>query len=337
MGKPAFELRNSPSLMLSQRIACSSFALALLGGDYREGRSNWMQLEPRLAALRMPSTPHAPVLKARAFRDAWHLRHRLQPANIEAMSRFEMAPSFLGRLSRIENVDGSDLRREEYVPTLLIAALGLEWMRPEPKASIQVVKRERALQVLRAVLTRWKPARDCRISLPAFEFAGLLEFLDHVYTLQGRSREAVAAAVKNNQTNLAAHVLRPSPLVTMRFPATDPYRAVDYLLRLALDEKPLRDPALLRWGFDLVSAVLATEALFLCDGGIPTSAPFTESVPKLCLVSPSCSSARWHPATYRARYAPWTSCRSSTRTSRRPAGSPSRLPSWWLGASSVTP
>jgi len=274
MGKPAFELRNSPSLMLAQRIACSSFALALLHGDYREGRSNWMQLEPRLAALKKPATPLGSFLKARAYRNAWHLHHRLQPANIEAMAEYDMAPSFLGRLARIENVDGSDLKRDEYVPTLLMAALSLEWMRPEPKASIQAVKRERSLQILRAVLTRWKPARDCRISLPAFEFAGLLEYLDETYTQQGKSREAIAAAVKDNRTNLATHVFRPSPLVATRFPVTDPYRTVDYLLRLALDEKPLTDPALLRWGFDLVSAVLATEALFLCDAEHPDFGTF---------------------------------------------------------------
>jgi hypothetical protein len=274
MGKPAFDLRDSPSLMLAQRIACSSFALAMLPGDYREGHSNWIQLEPRLAALRRPANPGGQVLKAKAFRDAWRLRHRLQTANVEAMSAFGVGPTFLPRVARLESVSAADLRRDEYVATLLMAGLALEWMRPEPKASIQSVKRDRALQVLDKVLLRWKPARDCRISLPAFEFAGLTEHLAQVFAQSNLSREAIAARVKDSKTNLAAYAFRPSPRVATRFPSTDPYRAVDYLLRLALDEKPLSDPALLRWSFDLVSAVLATEALFLCDAENPDFGTF---------------------------------------------------------------
>lgn len=274
MGKPAFDLRNSPSLMLAQRIACSSFALAMLPGDYREGHSNWMQLEPRLAALRKPSASPGQVLKARAFRDAWRLHHRLQPSNVEAMANYAVGPAFLPRVARLENVSTRELRRDEYVPTLFMAALALEWMRPEPKASVQAVKRERALHVLEKVLERWKPARDCRIHLPAFEFAGLPEHLAKVFAQSGASRESIAARLKDARTNLGAHVVRPSARVATRFPSTDPYRAVDYLLRLALDEKPLTDPALLRWSLDLVSVVLATEALFLCDAEHPDFGTF---------------------------------------------------------------
>lgn len=274
MGKPAFDIRDSPTLKLAQRIACSGFSLAVLGGDYVEGSSCWKKLEPRLAALQPQHHRGAALLTAKAFRDGWRLRYRLQPATVAAMANFGKGPSFLSRLSRLERVCASELRRDEYIPTLLTAALALEWMRPEPKATVRVAKRRRALQVIDRLLARWKPARNRRIELPPFEFAGLLDHKSAHLSKRGVAHAAVQDQLRDVQVNLAAHVVRPSAVVAASYPSTDPYRAIDYLLRLGLDEAPLTDPALLRWGLDLVSCLFATQALFICDADQPDFGTF---------------------------------------------------------------
>jgi hypothetical protein len=274
MGKPAFDIRDSPSLKLAQRIACSGFSLAVLGGEYVESSSCWKKLEPRLAALRPRNSRPAAALSAKVFRDGWRLRYRLQPATVAAMVSYGRGPSFLPRLSRLEQVCASDLERHEYIPTLLTAALALEWTRSESKLSIAAAKRRRALQVLDRILARWKPARNRRIELPSFEFAGLL---DHKAAHLAKKRIASQDAqgqLRDVEHNLAHHVLRPSAGIAATYPGTDPYRAVDYLLRIGLDEVPLTDPPLLRWGLDLAACLLATEALFICDADHPDFSTF---------------------------------------------------------------
>lgn len=274
MGKPAFDIRDSPSLKLAQRIACSGFSLAVLGGEYVESSSCWKKLEPRLAALRPRNSRPAAALSAKVFRDGWRLRYRLQPATVAAMVSYGRGPSFLPRLSRLEQVCASDLERHEYIPTLLTAALALEWTRSESKLSIAAAKRRRALQVLDRILARWKPARNRRIELPPFEFAGLLDHKSSHLAKKRIASEDAHGQLRDVQRNLAGHALRPSASVAATYPGTDPYRAVDYLLRLGLDEVPLTDPALLRWGLDLAACLLATEALFICDADHPDFSTF---------------------------------------------------------------
>lgn len=277
MGDHPYTLRDFKSLAISQRVFSSSVALALLGDRYWAGTANWMKLESALAraggtAPSDASTGSKVMSKRRAsgqipsaytYREGWELKHRFQRDTVEALVDLAGLPEYVGNLGRLESVREKNPEPGDFLGRLMLALFALEVGSPAHGGN----SLQPALAVIASSRECWRPNDAGWIEVPPFLLPGYVELAEKALKSQGGDSDLGNLPYKLGQE---IATLRIPPKVRKTYAEIEPRFWPDYLSAVARSTAVWDRQPLPRWSMELVSSVLASQALLLREAHKPT-------------------------------------------------------------------
>ena len=270
MDTPTYSLWNFKSLAISQRLFCSSVAMALLKENYRAGMPNWMKLEKALARSvdltgkesrsesvgTMKASPGSAVPSSYTFREGWELKHRLQSETLDALKQLAGLPPHSRNLGRIELVQERNLESGDYYGRLMLAFFALECGGPDVGGR----SKQAASAVIASSRLAWDPEHSGKILVPAHLQPGMTDLASKVKESLGSEETIGSKIIVAGQENTT---LRVTQAVRAKFGEAEPRFWPKYLAAIPPSTGYAMQPVLARWAIDLVSAAAASQALLL--------------------------------------------------------------------------
>ncbi|MFO1503494.1 MAG: hypothetical protein U1F39_06725 [Steroidobacteraceae bacterium] len=270
MGKQPYTLGNLKSLAISQRAFSSTVALALLKERYWPGMPNWMKLEGALARAgsTAPSDAgtgpkamskrraSAQIPSAYTFREGWDLKHRFQRETIEALVDLAGLPEYAGNLGRLENVREKNPDPSDFLGRLMLALFALEVGSPTHSGN----SLRPAMAVIASSRECWKPNDAGWIEVPPYLRPGVEGLAERALKSQGGDMDLGNLLTKTGQETAT---LRIPPKVRKTYAEIEPRFWPEYLAAVLRSTDFSNRQPLPRWAMDLVSSVLASQALLL--------------------------------------------------------------------------
>lgn len=194
---------------------------------------------------------------------------------IEKILAIGVGPHFLRHISKPHEIEPSDLRRCDYVSTLIGALYALELTNKSAPKTLAKEKRDLADALLRKIATRWIPSAKGSptrtVAVPALSIPGMPQRYDRGWT--EKSRREQHARLISFRAATEAHRFRVEHDHVSRFdmfkPA-DPEWLLYYLLSVAWAPGFQRAFHIVgtRWALDLASVTIAVYARRVADACI---------------------------------------------------------------------